>query len=62
MSDLRRFQIDLTVEELGSIERLGALAGLRTKKEVTATMLQQSSVARGFSIPQVRTEYTLACR
>ena len=34
MSDLRRFQIDLTVEELGSIERLGALAGLRTKKEV----------------------------
>ncbi len=34
MSDLRRFQIDLTVEELEAIERLGALAGLRTKKDV----------------------------
>lgn len=34
MTTLHRFQIDLTKEELNSIERLGTLAGLRTKKEV----------------------------
>ena len=34
MTTLRRFQVDLSEEELNSIERLGSLAGLRTKKEV----------------------------
>lgn len=34
MSGIKRFQIDLTEDELRSIDRLGALAGLRTKKEV----------------------------
>ena len=34
MSLQRRFQVDLSEEELTSIERLGSLAGLRTKKEV----------------------------
>ena len=34
MSFQRRFQVDLSEEELTSIERLGSLAGLRTKKEV----------------------------
>lgn len=34
MSALRRFQIDLTEDELRSIEHLGAIAGIRTKKDV----------------------------
>jgi len=34
MSTLRRFQVDLSEDELTSIERLGSLAGLRTKKDV----------------------------
>ena len=34
MSTLRRFQVDLSEDELNSIERLGSLAGLRTKKDV----------------------------
>ena len=34
MSTQRRFQIDLTDEELNSIDRLGSLAGIRTKKDV----------------------------
>jgi hypothetical protein len=35
----KRFQIDLTEEELKSIDRLGALAGLRTKKDVVLNAL-----------------------
>ena len=34
MTTIRRFQIDLTDDELNSIDRLGTLAGLRTKKDV----------------------------
>lgn len=34
MSTLKRFQIDLTEDELRSIDRMGSLAGLRTKKDV----------------------------
>ena len=34
MTTIQRFQIDLTDDELNSIDRLGTLAGLRTKKEV----------------------------
>jgi hypothetical protein len=34
MSQLKRFQIDLTEDELNSIDQLGMLAGLRTKREV----------------------------
>jgi hypothetical protein len=39
MSTFKRFQIDLTDEELNSIDRLGSLAGLRTKKEVMLSAL-----------------------
>jgi len=34
MTTIRKFQIDLTDDELNAIDRLGTLAGLRTKKEV----------------------------
>ena len=33
MGNLSRFQIDLTADELGSIERWSSMAGFRTKKE-----------------------------
>jgi len=34
VSTLRRFQLDLTEDELRSIEHLGAIASIRTKKDV----------------------------
>lgn len=36
---VHRFQLDMTKEELESLERLGQLASLRTKKEVIASAL-----------------------
>lgn len=39
MATVHRFQLDMTKQELESVERLGQLAGLRTKREVMASAL-----------------------
>lgn len=39
MTNQKRFQVDLTDDELGSIDRLGTMTDLKTKKEVILNAL-----------------------